>query len=90
MVSTCGFHTHPLHVIMLLTQRSAFSWEFFTTLDYEWSVIRGHRPYRWSIWVCGARHSSWISLPAQKPQTGAPSLLDLLRYTCRHSRSCDP
>jgi hypothetical protein len=28
------------------------SWEFVTTLDYEWSVIRRHRPYRWSIWVC--------------------------------------
>jgi hypothetical protein len=27
------------------------SWEFITTLDYEWSVIRGRRPYRWSIWV---------------------------------------
>ena len=27
------------------------SWEFVTTLDYEWSVIRGHRPYRWTIWV---------------------------------------
>ncbi|KAI0001532.1 hypothetical protein BJV74DRAFT_73961 [Russula compacta] len=26
-----------------------FIWEFFTTLDYEWSVIRGHRPYRWTI-----------------------------------------
>jgi hypothetical protein len=28
------------------------SWEFFTTLDYEWSVIRGRRPYWWTIWVC--------------------------------------
>jgi hypothetical protein len=28
-----------------------FIWEFVTTLDYEWSVIRGHRPYRWIIWV---------------------------------------
>ncbi len=27
------------------------SWEFFTTLDYEWSVIRRHRPYRWTVWV---------------------------------------
>jgi len=29
------------------------SWEFMITLDYEWSVIRGRRPYRWTIWVCG-------------------------------------
>ena len=28
-----------------------FSWEFFTTLDYEWSIIQGRRPYRWTIWV---------------------------------------
>ncbi|KAH9990083.1 hypothetical protein BJV77DRAFT_633989 [Russula vinacea] len=28
-----------------------FIWEFLTTLDYEWDVIRGHRPYRWTIWV---------------------------------------
>jgi len=28
-----------------------FIWEFFVTLDYEWSVIRGHRPYRWTIWI---------------------------------------
>jgi hypothetical protein len=33
-------------------RKSASSWEFFTTLDYEWDVIRGHRPYRWTIWVC--------------------------------------
>ncbi|KAH9974565.1 hypothetical protein BGW80DRAFT_1301245 [Lactifluus volemus] len=26
-----------------------FLWEFFTTLDLEWSVIRGNRPYRWTI-----------------------------------------
>ncbi|KAH9957057.1 hypothetical protein BGW80DRAFT_1449960 [Lactifluus volemus] len=25
--------------------------EFFTTLDFEWSVIRGNRPSRWTIWV---------------------------------------
>ncbi|KAI0294354.1 hypothetical protein BC826DRAFT_341154 [Russula brevipes] len=28
-----------------------FLWEFFTTLDYEWDVIRGRRPYGWTIWV---------------------------------------
>ena len=27
------------------------SWEFVTTLDYEWSAIRRHRPFRWTIWV---------------------------------------
>ncbi|KAH9957071.1 hypothetical protein BGW80DRAFT_231534 [Lactifluus volemus] len=28
-----------------------FLWEFFTTLDFEWSVIRGGRRYRWTIWI---------------------------------------
>lgn len=28
------------------------SWEFFTTLGYEWSIIQGRRSYRWTIWVC--------------------------------------
>ncbi|KAH9954626.1 hypothetical protein BC827DRAFT_954478 [Russula dissimulans] len=28
-----------------------YMWEFLTTLDYEWSVIRGRRPYRWTIWI---------------------------------------
>ena len=33
------------------TQPSLTSWEFFTTLDYEWRVIRGCLPYRWTILV---------------------------------------
>lgn len=33
------------------TQLSLSSWEFFTTLNYEWRVIRGDLPYRWTIWV---------------------------------------
>ncbi|KAH9969967.1 hypothetical protein BGW80DRAFT_621651 [Lactifluus volemus] len=28
-----------------------FLWEFFTTLDFEWSIIRGGRRYRWTIWI---------------------------------------
>jgi len=26
-------------------------WEFVSNLDYELSVILGHRPYRWTIWI---------------------------------------
>ena len=40
----------PPQCVALLNSSSP-SWEFLTTLDYEWSVIRGHRPYRWTIWV---------------------------------------
>ncbi|KAF8487275.1 hypothetical protein DFH94DRAFT_20755 [Russula ochroleuca] len=28
-----------------------FIWEFITTLDFEWSIIRGRRRCRWTIWV---------------------------------------
>ncbi|KAI9436151.1 hypothetical protein F5148DRAFT_1294653 [Russula earlei] len=28
-----------------------YIWEFVTSLDYEWSVIKGRRPYLWTIWV---------------------------------------
>ncbi|KAH9958704.1 hypothetical protein BC827DRAFT_545992 [Russula dissimulans] len=28
-----------------------YIWEYLTTLDYEWSVIRGDRPYRRTIWL---------------------------------------
>jgi len=28
-----------------------YMWEFVTTLNYEWSIIRGRRPYRWTIWI---------------------------------------
>jgi len=31
------------------TLAGLYFWEFFTTLDYEWDVIRGRRPYRWTI-----------------------------------------
>lgn len=31
------------------------SWEYFTTLHYELDVIRGHRPCRWTTWVCNGR-----------------------------------
>ncbi|KAH9954843.1 hypothetical protein BC827DRAFT_1240399 [Russula dissimulans] len=30
---------------------SLYLWEFFNNLGYEWSVVRGLRPYRWSIWL---------------------------------------
>src|SRR5260370_28403373 len=54
MASSCGPSSHwhsaapTCHVTLLFT----LSWEIVTTLDYEWSVIRGRRPYRWTIWVC--------------------------------------
>ena len=37
------------------------SWEFVTTLDYEWRVIRGRLPRRYSIWVRNNRCITGIS-----------------------------
>ncbi|KAI9511309.1 hypothetical protein F5148DRAFT_355582 [Russula earlei] len=36
---------------LFLTVNGLYIWEFFTTLDYEWSVIQQRRPYRWTIWL---------------------------------------
>jgi len=53
MVSSCESAWHRPVAVMIcpLSLLPTASWEFLTTLDYEWSIIRGRRPYRWSIWV---------------------------------------
>ncbi|KAH9984326.1 hypothetical protein BJV74DRAFT_797194 [Russula compacta] len=43
------------------TVAGLYFWEFVTTLDYEWSVIRGHRPYRWSIWVYSVTRAATLA-----------------------------
>ncbi|KAH9967227.1 hypothetical protein BC827DRAFT_575746 [Russula dissimulans] len=45
--------TRDLYALIRLwhTIDGLYIWEFVTTLDYEWSVIRGSRPYRWTIWL---------------------------------------
>jgi hypothetical protein len=42
-----------LHLFLFAVRSDTFlsSWEFFTTLDYEWRVIRGRLPCRYTIWV---------------------------------------
>jgi len=45
----------------------SLSWEFVTTLDYEWSIIRKRRPYQWTIWVSsnvylGLCHSTQVTV----------------------------
>lgn len=54
--STCRSH-------LTISTVPTRSWEFFTNLDYEFSVIRGRRPYRWTIWV----RSSGRCFPASRP-----------------------
>jgi len=33
------------------------SWETVTTAGFELDVLRGKRPYRWTIWVSSSHHS---------------------------------
>ncbi|KAH9962368.1 hypothetical protein BC827DRAFT_1154908 [Russula dissimulans] len=44
------------HVTISSAACGLYIWELFTHLGYEWSVIKGHRPYRWTIWVYSAVH----------------------------------
>ena len=67
----------------------ASSWEFVTTLDYEWSAIRGRRPYRWTIWVRNNAHSFRVSLPDQELLPCLPHSVDLFRYAHVYSHGCD-
>lgn len=66
MVSTCWFSMpgalRPQFQSLADSELTSLHnrWEFFTTLDFEWRVIRGRVPYRWTIWVCSRHaHSVW-------------------------------
>jgi len=57
--STWSLHVGlPCHAILqalrCFNPISTGSWEFVTTLDYEWSVFRGRHRYLWTIWVCSS------------------------------------
>lgn len=58
------------------------------TLGYEWSVIRGRRPYQWTIWVCNL--SPFIcAATIQWATSWFTPLVDLLRCPCSHPCNCD-
>jgi len=59
------------------TESSRSSWEYFTTLDYEWRVIRRHLPYRWTIWVRNDRRFTPVQSAAPRRCADAHSV-DLL------------
>ena len=60
-LARCGWYIHvslpvlPCWPLLDCTQpwiRNPTSWEFLSTLDFEWDFIRRKRPYRRTIWVC--------------------------------------
>ena len=70
------------------TQLSLSSWEFFTTLDYEWGVIRGRLPYRWTIWVSNNPCFTFLFYHALRLSSFLHSV-DLLPRTCGRSFGLD-
>ena len=63
------------------------SWEFMITLECEWSVIQGHCPYWWTIWVLITFPSS--AGPCENSnERQSDLLLDILPYPCSHPRNC--
>jgi len=62
-----------------------YSWESFTTLGYEWSVIRVYIPYCWTIRIRDDRHFALIS-----SHTGViVRSTDLLYHACGRSYGRD-
>ena len=57
--STCGCALRCPYIHL-----SSFtsSWEYITTLKYEFDVIRGHLTYRWTIWVRNNTQSFYACL----------------------------
>ncbi|KAH9964977.1 hypothetical protein BC827DRAFT_903995 [Russula dissimulans] len=39
------------YATLALAMDGLYTWEFFINLGYEWSIIKGRRPYRWTIWI---------------------------------------
>ncbi|KAI0278571.1 hypothetical protein BGY98DRAFT_973449 [Russula aff. rugulosa BPL654] len=53
----------PLMVTKVwLIASGIYIWEFVSTLDFEWSVIRRHRRYRWTIWIYSASRLSGLAV----------------------------
>ena len=67
VLACCGWHLSVSHRLTTLpfsqnitnTKGYVSSWEFITTLDFEWSIMQGRRRYRWTIWVCSDSSSFW-------------------------------
>ncbi|KAH9974544.1 hypothetical protein BGW80DRAFT_146286 [Lactifluus volemus] len=67
-----------------------FLWEFFTTLEFEWNVIRGRRPYRWTIWIYSLTRIStlfvvilnMIAFDASSPIHCQVSAMAAMSYMC--------
>ncbi|KAI0278573.1 hypothetical protein BGY98DRAFT_516291 [Russula aff. rugulosa BPL654] len=63
LISESAESGDPLAVMKFgLIMSGIYIWEFVTTLDFEWSVIRRHRRYRWTIWIYSASRLSGLAV----------------------------
>jgi hypothetical protein len=58
-----------------------YRWEFVTTLDYEWKVIRGRIPYRRTIWVRSGQRFALASSHIEKFLTDSARSIDIFPHT---------
>jgi hypothetical protein len=89
MASSCALSVSTISLEVLSSQFNLppLSWEFLTTLHFEWSVIRGKRPYRWTIWV----RADGVSLRfPQTPRTELSPLPDLFPDADSYLYGSDP
>ena len=63
-------------------QVSVYRWELVTTLDYEWRVIRGRIPYRWTIWVRSDQRFALTSSHIEKFLADSACSIDIFPHTC--------
>jgi len=83
-VSALPLVPHTL-IAYRIIRRFISSWEFVTTLDYEWSVFRRNRPFRWTICVSSNARFLLGFLPGAECSTNLSPLVDLFHHA--HSRS---
>jgi hypothetical protein len=79
----CLISVIALQASCVFMSLSISSWEFVTTLDYEWNVFRGYRQYLWTIWVSSSRDSDaslLIRVAHEEPHTDH-LLLDIGLFT---------
>jgi hypothetical protein len=64
------------------------SWEFVTTLDYEWNLFRRRRAFRWTIWVGDNSRFLLGFHPGAERFTNLSPLVGLLHHAHSHSIGC--
>ena len=80
--------SHALTIYTIMTRHSTYSWEFITTLYYEWSIIRGRRSHNWTIWVRSDTSIYLCLTPAWSSEL-IRRLVDLCYYTLVRSCYCN-